>query len=65
MIKSLHSGNTIYMRLLKMKDSTKIELFYFDDNFRRIVQFFLAYTLNKGIFLDDVMKLNVFFGQLG
>ena len=47
MIKSSHSGNTIYMRLLSMKDSTKIELFYFDDNFRRIAQWVLALTLSR------------------
>ena len=44
MIKSLHSGNTIYMRLLSMKDSIKIELFYFDNNFRRIAQWVLVFT---------------------
>ena len=43
MIKSSHSGNTFYMRLISMKDSTKIELFYFDDNFRRIAQWVLAF----------------------
>ena len=42
-IKSSHSGNTIYMRLLSMKDSAKIELFYFDDNFRHIAQWVLAF----------------------
>ena len=42
MIKSSHSGNTIYMQLLSMNDSTKIELFYFDDNFLRIAQWVLA-----------------------
>ena len=46
MIKSSHSGNTIYMQLLSMKDLTKIELFYFDDNFRRIAQWVLAFNLN-------------------
>ena len=44
MIKSSHSGNTIYMRLFSMKASTKIELFYFDDNFHRIAQWVLALT---------------------
>ena len=41
--KSSHSGKTIYM-LLSMKDSTKIELFYFDDNFHRIAQWVLAFS---------------------
>ena len=43
MIKSSHSGNTIYKQLLSMKDSTKIELFYFYDNFRRIAQWVLPF----------------------
>ena len=42
MITSSHSGNTKYMRSLSMKDSTKIELFYFDEDFRRIAQWVLA-----------------------
>ena len=41
-IKSSHSGNTICIRLLLMKDSTMVELFYFDDNFRRLAQWVLA-----------------------
>ena len=44
MIKSSHNGNTIYMRLLSMKDSTKIELFCLDDNTRCIAQWVLALT---------------------
>ena len=45
MIESLHS----YMRLLSMKDSTWIELFYFYDNFRRIAQCVLAFRLDRPI----------------
>ena len=33
-----------YMRLLSIKDSTKIELFYFHDNFCCIAQWVLALT---------------------
>ena len=32
-----------YMRLLLMKDVTRIDLFYFDDNFRRIAQWDSAF----------------------
>ena len=41
MVKVSLSGNTIYLRLLVMKGLTRIELFYFDDNFRRIAQWVL------------------------
>ena len=44
MIKSLHSGNTNYRRIISIKDLTKIELFHFDDNFRRIAQWVLAFS---------------------
>ena len=44
MIKSSHSGKTIYMQPLLMKDSTKIELFYFNDNLCRIAQWVLAFS---------------------
>ena len=43
MIKSSRSGNTKFIRLLSMNDSTKIELFYFDHNFRCIAQWVLAF----------------------
>ena len=43
-IKSSHNGNTIYMRLLSIKDSTKIELFYLDDNSSCIAQWVLGLT---------------------
>ena len=49
MIKSSHCGNTIYMRLLSMKNSTEIELFYFDDHFRRIAQWVLAFRTTCSI----------------
>ena len=38
------SGNTIYMRLLLIRDSIRVELFYFDDNFRRIALWVSAFS---------------------
>ena len=48
MMKSSHSGNTIYMRLLLLKDSTRTELFYFDDNFRHIALWVSALRIDYG-----------------
>ena len=42
MNKSLLSGNTIYMRFLSW-DSIRIELFYYNDNFRHIALWVSAF----------------------
>ena len=52
MVKVSLSGNTVYLQSLSIEGShhsTIIELFYFDDNFRRIAQWFLAYNVCRGV----------------